>query len=116
METLFTILLILVCVLLILVVLMQNSKGGGISSEFSTANQIIGVTRGADFIEKTTWTLAGIMLVLSLLLSPKVNQSTKSIEPEESTTRKKAAGAVVPQTPAAPMQQNNQQPQAPQGQ
>ncbi len=109
METFFTIVLILVCVLLVLVVLMQNSKGGGISSDFSTANQIIGVTRGADFIEKTTWTLAGIMLVLSLLLTPKVN-TTSTTENTESTTRKKAAGAVMPQAPAAPIQNNPQAP------
>lgn len=109
METLFTILLILVCILLVLVVLMQNSKGGGISSEFSAANQIIGVTRGADFIEKTTWTLAGIMLALSLLLAPKVNTSNTPSESTESATRKKAAGAVMPQAPAAPVQQNNNQ-------
>ncbi len=109
METFFTIILILVCVLLVLVVLMQNSKGGGISSDFSTANQIIGVTRGADFIEKTTWTLAGIMLVLSLLLTPKVN-TTSTTESTESTTRKKAASAVMPQTPAAPLQNNPQSP------
>ncbi|RME19145.1 MAG: preprotein translocase subunit SecG [Bacteroidetes bacterium] len=107
METIFTILLILVCILLILVVLMQNSKGGGIASEFSTANQIIGVTRGADFIEKTTWTLAGIMLALSLLLAPKVNTSNVPTENTESATRKKAAGAVIPQTPVTPTQQNN---------
>lgn len=109
METLFTIVLILVCVLLVLVVLMQNSKGGGISSEFSTANQIIGVTRGADFIEKTTWTLAGIMLALSLLLSPKTGNTTTSSESNESATRKKAATAVMPQTPAAPVQNANPQ-------
>lgn len=109
METLFTILLIIICILLVFVVLMQNSKGGGISSEFSAANQIIGVTRGADFIEKTTWTLAGIMLALSLLLSPKTGNTTSSGEPSESTTRKKAAGAVMPQAPAAPIQNNNPQ-------
>lgn len=110
METFFTILLIIVCLLLVLVVLMQNSKGGGISSEFSTANQIIGVTRGADFIEKTTWTLAGIMLVLSLLLSPKMtNTSALNTDNTESTTRKKAAGAVMP-TPAAPVQNTPSQP------
>jgi preprotein translocase subunit SecG len=88
---------------------MQNSKGGGISSDFSTVNQIIGVNRSADQIEKITWTLAGIMIALSILLTPKVNTNT-STENSESTTRKKAAGAVMPQTPAAPTQQNNQQP------
>lgn len=114
METFLTILLILVCLLLILVVLMQNSKGGGISSDFTTANQIIGVNRGADFIEKATWTLAGIMLVITLLLSPKTGSTSVNTENSESTTRKKAAGAVMPQqTPAQPVQ-NNQQPTQPQ--
>lgn len=114
METFFTILLIIVCLLLILVVLIQNSKGGGISSDFTAANQIIGVNKGADFIEKTTWTLAGIMLVLSLLLSPKSGNTAANTENSESTTRKKAAGAVIPQqAPTAPAQ-NNTQPAQPQ--
>nr|MBP9070038.1 preprotein translocase subunit SecG [Bacteroidia bacterium] len=42
----FSILIILVCILLILVVLIQNSKGGGIQSQFGAANQIMGVKRG----------------------------------------------------------------------
>lgn len=113
METLLTILLILVCILLVLVVLMQNSKGGGISSDFATANQIIGVTRGADFIEKTTWTLAGIMLALSLLLTPKIGTTHTTNENSESTTRKKAATAVMPQTPVNPAPNNNPPAQQP---
>ena len=52
MQTILTIGIIIVCILLILVVLVQNSKGGGISSNFSAANQIMGARRGTDFIEK----------------------------------------------------------------
>ncbi len=103
---------IIVCALLILVVLMQNSKGGGISSQFGAATQIMGVRRGADVIEKATWTLAILLLVFSLLMTPKTGATAETGNPTESVTRKKAAGAVMPQQ--APTQQ--QQPQQPQGQ
>lgn len=104
--------LIIVCALLILVVLMQNSKGGGISSQFGAATQIMGVRRGADVIEKATWTLAILLLVFSLLSTPKVGvASDSSSNPTESVTRKKAAGAVMPQqAPAQPQQQPGAQP------
>lgn len=87
---------------------MQNSKGGGISSQFSGANQIMGVRRGADVIEKATWTLAIALLVLSLLMTPKMGDASDAAsKPTESVTRKKAAGAVMPQQ--APAQQAPQQ-------
>lgn len=99
-----SILLIIVCGLLILVVLMQNSKGGGISSQFGAATQIMGVRRGADVIEKATWTLAILLLVFSLLMTPKTGVSADAgSNPTESVTKKKASGAVLPQQ--APMQQ-----------
>jgi len=111
-----SVLLIIVCALLILVVLMQNSKGGGISSQFSGANQIMGVRRGADVIEKATWTLAILLLVLSLVMTPRTGDTTDSeTKSTESITRKKAQGAVMPQQ--APVQQQQapaQQQQAPQ--
>jgi preprotein translocase subunit SecG len=61
-----SVLILIVCVLLILVVLIQNSKGGGLASNFSGSNQIMGVRKTADFLEKATWTLAVALLVLSL--------------------------------------------------
>jgi preprotein translocase subunit SecG len=61
------VLVFIVCVLLILVVLVQNSKGGGLASNFSSSNQFMGVRKTADFLEKTTWTLAIALLVLSLV-------------------------------------------------
>ncbi|MDR2928548.1 MAG: preprotein translocase subunit SecG [Cytophagaceae bacterium] len=60
-------LIVIVCVLLILIVLVQNSKGGGLASNFSSSNQIMGVRKTADFLEKATWTLAGVLLVLSFV-------------------------------------------------
>jgi preprotein translocase subunit SecG len=104
-----SILLVTVCFLLILVVLMQNSKGGGISSQFAGANQIMGIRRGADVIEKATWTLAILLLAFSLLMTPKVGVVEEGSS--ESITRKKAGSAVMPQQ--GPVQQPAQQQQAP---
>jgi preprotein translocase subunit SecG len=61
-----SILVILTCVLLTLIVLVQSSKGGGLASNFSSSNQFMGVRKTADFLEKSTWTLAMVLLVLSL--------------------------------------------------
>jgi len=61
-------LIIVACVLLILVVLVQNSKGGGLASNFSSNNQIMGVRKTSDFLEKATWTLAISLLVLSMVI------------------------------------------------
>ncbi len=62
-----SVLIIVVCVLLTLIVLVQNSKGGGLASNFSSSNQVMGVRKTTDFLEKSTWTLAIALLVLSLV-------------------------------------------------
>ncbi|MCK9291436.1 MAG: preprotein translocase subunit SecG [Bacteroidales bacterium] len=61
-----SILMLIASVLMTLIVLVQNSKGGGLASNFSSSNQIMGVRQTADFLEKATWTMAIAMLVLSL--------------------------------------------------
>lgn len=67
MYTAVSILIFIICILLILIVLVQNSKGGGLASSFSSSNQIMGVRKTTDFLEKATWTLAGGMMVLCVL-------------------------------------------------
>lgn len=62
-----SVLILIACVLMILVVLVQNSKGGGLASNFSSSNQYMGVRKTADFLEKFTWGLAVALLVLCLL-------------------------------------------------
>ncbi len=57
---------IMVCVFLALIILVQNPKGGGLDSSFSGANQIGGVKRTNDFLEKSTWTLGVVLFVLCL--------------------------------------------------
>jgi len=77
MYTLLTVLVVIVCVLLILVVLMQNPKGGGLSATFGGggASQHFGVQRTTDILEKTTWTLAITVLVLSLGMNFFINRN-----------------------------------------
>lgn len=67
MYILFTILIVIAAILLILLVLVQNSKGGGLAAGFASGNQVMGAPKTADFLEKTSWTLAAIIIVLSIL-------------------------------------------------
>ena len=66
MYTAITVLIVLACVLLVLVVLVQNPKGGGISAGIIGTNQVMGVKKTTDFIEKLTWGLACTLVVLCL--------------------------------------------------
>ncbi len=66
---LLSVLIFITCVLLVLIVLVQNAKGGGLASNFSSSNQVMGVRKTTDFLEKATWTLAIILLVLTLSTS-----------------------------------------------
>lgn len=66
MNVLFSILTIITSILLILVVLMQKSKGSGLSSSFSSSNSILGYKKTTDIIEKVTWILATVLIVLCL--------------------------------------------------
>ena len=61
------ILILIISVLLAVVVLVQNSKGGGLAANFSAPNQIMGVRKTTDVFEKTTWILAALLVVLSLV-------------------------------------------------
>ena len=45
----------------------SNPKGGGLSSAFGGGNQIMGARKTSDFLEKTTWTLAIVLVSLALL-------------------------------------------------
>lgn len=69
MTGLFITLIVLTCILLIGVVLIQNSKGGGLSSQFSASNQVMGVKKTTELIEKITWGLAIALIIFSIGLS-----------------------------------------------
>lgn len=66
MYLLLLILIIIAALLMCFIVLIQNSKGGGLASGFSSSNQIMGVRKTTDFLEKATWGLALFMVVISV--------------------------------------------------
>ena len=94
MYTLITVLIFIVCVLLILIVLVQNSKGGGLASNFQSAGQVMGVRKTADFLEKATWSLAGVLLFLAIVGTAFIprNQAGE----EQSRVQKQIENAVDP--------------------
>ena len=69
MDIVLIIIAVLVCVLLGLIVLIQNPKGGGLASNFSSSSQLMGVQKTGDFLEKGTWVLAITLMVLSLTIN-----------------------------------------------
>lgn len=89
MSILISILIILTCTILILAVLVQNPKGGGLASGFSSGSQVMGVRRTADFLEKATWTLAVLLMVFSIASSSPAGKSKGSTD-GTSTTKEKA--------------------------
>jgi preprotein translocase subunit SecG len=67
MYTFLSITIIIVCLFMIAAVLMQNSKGGGLTQSFASQQQIMGVRKTTEFLEKVTWTLAVSIVALSFL-------------------------------------------------
>lgn len=76
-----SIIIIVVAALLALVVLAQNPKGGGLAAGFTGAQQIGGVQRTADFLEKSTWTLAAALMVLCLVSTATRGTGAGSVDP-----------------------------------
>ncbi|PWA08318.1 preprotein translocase subunit SecG [Flavobacterium sp. ZT3R18] len=67
MFSIFLVLITIVCFLLIVVIMVQNPKGGGLSSTISGSQMLGGVQKTTDFLDKSTWTLATILIALILL-------------------------------------------------
>ena len=89
MFTLCVVLIILACFVLAFVVLIQNSKGGGLASTFASSNQIMGVRKTTDVLEKTTWGVATFIMVLcfvcAFLSKNEVNSARGQQAPVEQT-------------------------------
>jgi preprotein translocase subunit SecG len=94
MYTLITVLIFITCILLILIVLVQNSKGGGLASNFQSSNQIMGVRKTTDFLEKATWVLAGALLFLSVMGSAFIPRTAEEIN--QSSIKNQIENAVDP--------------------
>ena len=111
--TLFVVLICIAAVLMIAIVLIQESKGGGLSSQFSSSNSIMGVRKTTDVVEKTTWGLAIAMVVFSVVcayVAPKSLAETSVLEKSATETQTTnpnttpgfGAGSQAPTAPSTP--------------
>jgi len=73
-----SVLVITACFLQILIVLVQNSKGGGLAANFTSAGQSMGIRKTADFLEKSTWSLAVAILILCVVATATIPRGTTS--------------------------------------
>src|ERR1700748_1390778 len=80
MYLILVILAVVVCVRLGAIVLIQNPKGGGLTSNFSSSSQLMGVQKTGDFLEKGTWILAITIMVLSLAINVSVKGGTEKVD------------------------------------
>ncbi len=87
--------IIFLSVLLVLIILAQNSKGGGLTSQFggSAASNIIGVKKTGDLLEKLTWVFIILIIALSL--------TTNFVRPTTSGTSNEIFDKASEQAPAA---------------
>ena len=104
--TIFLVLIVVVAFLLIVVIMVQNPKGGGLSSSFGGGGtqQLGGVKKTTDFLDKSTWTLATVLLVLILASNITINRDSgtadsKALDLDAQTTQ--PLPEALPNTPAA---------------
>jgi preprotein translocase subunit SecG len=102
----FSVLIVITSIFLILIVLVQNSKGGGLASNFAGSNQVMGVRKTTDFLEKATWYLAIAVVVFSLAASLTIPSNEIK---KESKILDKVENAVDPSVipPNMPVQEVN---------
>ena len=105
MYTFLVSLAVITAILLAIVVLIQESKGGGLASNVSGANSVLGVRQTTNFIEKATWTLAALLVVFSVATSFFAKSSVK--DPSDVITNMPTT--TVPTTPANGQQTPAQQ-------
>lgn len=88
--------------------MVQNPKGGGLSSSLGGSQQMGGVQKTTDFLDKSTWALATFLVVLILLSSLSFsgnNVDSKIIDNSEVTTP-----APIKSVPTAPVTPAAEQP------
>jgi preprotein translocase subunit SecG len=113
-----SVLILIACILQVMIVLVQNSKGGGLAANFTSAGQSMGIRKTADFLEKSTWTLAAAILILCVVATATIprgtvsqrsrieNQIQNAVDPNAIPT---LPTAVPDQTPATTPSGNNEQ-------
>ena len=111
MNAAFTVLIVLIiiaAILLIAVVLLQNGKDGGLATNFTSANQTLGVRQTATILEKATWYLVAFILVLSIVTVFVGRGNTqRGSNDAVSTEILNQIDAASPEAPAFPLPQEN---------
>lgn len=102
MYLLLLIIVIIVCLCLGLIVLIQNPKGGGLSSNFSSSSQLMGVQKTGDFLEKSTWVLAISLMVLSLAINVMVKGGTNKTDTKDQLEKTKQISKPINSGAATP--------------
>jgi len=97
--SIFLVLITIVCFLLIIVIMVQNPKGGGLSSTISGTQMLGGVQKTTDFLDKSTWTLATILIALILLSSLSFTGSLSDTD-SKLIEKSEAPASAAPATPA----------------
>ena len=97
-----SILIVVASLLLVGAVLIQKSKGGGLASNYSSGNQIMGYRKTTDFIEKATWSLAIFICVLSILASFAVKTPVNVSNIQNAAPAPNSAAPAPVNVPAAP--------------
>ena len=94
--TLFVVLIVLVAIMMIFIVLIQESKGGGLASNFSSTNSIMGVRKTTDIVEKLTWGLAAALVVISVACAYVAPQAAGESSVLEGATQEQTALPAMP--------------------
>ncbi len=95
----FLVLITIVCFLLIVIIMVQNPKGGGLSSTLGGSQMMGGVQKTTDFLDKATWALATILVVLvmlsSLSFTNQLEDNQKLIQSTEAAANQPAAAKEI---------------------
>ncbi|MDG1374693.1 MAG: preprotein translocase subunit SecG [Flavobacteriaceae bacterium] len=104
--SIFLVLIVIVAFLLVVVIMVQNPKGGGLSSSFGGGGtqQVGGVKKTSDFLDKSTWALATLLLALILvsniaIVSPDNSQESKALDLDAAPATSQPVSVPVQETP-----------------
>ena len=100
--TIFLVLIVVVAFLLVVVIMVQNPKGGGLSSSFGGGGtqQLGGVKKTSDFLDKSTWTLATLLLALILLSNLAINNGNQELDSKALDQDATTTNQPLPSAPA----------------
>lgn len=103
--------ILIVALLMALVVLLQSGKGGGLAGIASggQTTQILGARQAPDFLEKATWSLGALFLVLCVVTTffiPRAGQGGSVLQDRAGELPSAAPAPIEAPAPAQPSPAN----------